>query len=74
MLLLLQISEDTHRLLPPELQADFNQREAVEVKGKGIMRTFVTRNAAAEAEAAGAVDAVMAVEDVAGAASSGSLQ
>lgn len=42
-LLLLQISEETFNLLPPQQQAYFDQRDAVEVKGKGVMKTFVTR-------------------------------
>jgi hypothetical protein len=44
---LLQITEDTHGLLGP-LQADFEPREAVVVKGKGIMQTYVLRGEAAE--------------------------
>jgi hypothetical protein len=37
-----QVSEDTYRLIGP-LQTDFKLRESVEVKGKGLMRTFVLR-------------------------------
>jgi len=38
----LQISEDTYQLLG-ELQSDFDLREAVAVKGKGVMNTYVLR-------------------------------
>jgi hypothetical protein len=43
----LQITEDTYALLGP-LQADFEPREAVVVKGKGVMQTYVLRVGAAE--------------------------
>lgn len=36
-----QISEETYSLLPLEVQAQFEPRDAVPVKGKGAMRTYV---------------------------------
>lgn len=53
--MLLQISEETYGLLPPELQSEFDQRDAVEVKGKGIMRTYVTRELVPATAAAAAL-------------------
>jgi hypothetical protein len=43
----LQISEDTYQLLG-ELQSDFDLREAVAVKGKGVMNTYVLREDVSE--------------------------
>lgn len=59
----LQISEETYDMLPPEQQAVFEQRESVEVKGKGIMRTYITSDTStalgsAEAAAGAAAGAV----------------
>jgi hypothetical protein len=50
----LQVSEDTYHLLG-DLQQDFELREAVSVKGKGVMQTYVLREEVAvqvEAESA----------------------
>jgi hypothetical protein len=41
--LYLQISEETYLLLPPEQQAGFELREAVPVKGKGTLRTYLLK-------------------------------
>jgi adenylate cyclase len=38
-----QISDDTYRLLAPQLAAQFEQRSELEVKGKGVMSTWVLR-------------------------------
>jgi hypothetical protein len=46
LLQLLQVSEDTYQLLGP-LQSSFEPREALSVKGKGLMQTYVLREAAA---------------------------
>jgi hypothetical protein len=45
------VSEDTYRLLG-DLQQDFELREAVSVKGKGVMQTYVLREEVAEQVAA----------------------
>jgi len=42
----MQVSEDTYQLLGP-LQSSFEPREAVSVKGKGLMQTYVLKEAAA---------------------------
>jgi DNA-binding IclR family transcriptional regulator len=39
----LQISEETYSLLPAEQQAAFELREAVPVKGKGTLRTYLLK-------------------------------
>jgi hypothetical protein len=39
----LQISEETYSLLPPEQQAGFELRQAVPVKGKGTLRTYLLK-------------------------------
>jgi hypothetical protein len=48
-----QITEDTYQLLG-ELQADFQPREAVAVKGKGLMQTYLLQTQVAEQIRAGA--------------------
>jgi hypothetical protein len=39
----LQISEETYSLLPPEQQVGFELREAVPVKGKGTLTTYLLK-------------------------------
>jgi hypothetical protein len=51
-LFLPQISEDTYQLLG-QLQGDFQAREAVAVKGKGMMQTYLLRPQVAEQIRAG---------------------
>lgn len=39
----IQLSEATYCLLPKESQAECKERGTIEVKGKGLMRTFLVK-------------------------------